>query len=44
MNLYTKDKPFDIYDIKGVKLRNDVNSLEGLPAGTYIIDGKKIAK
>ena len=42
MNLYAKDKPFDIYDIKGVKLRNAVNSLEGLPAGTYIIDGKKI--
>ncbi|MCC8071251.1 MAG: hypothetical protein LIO90_05560 [Bacteroidales bacterium] len=33
--------PFDVYNTMGVKVRSQVNSLEGLPAGIYIANGKK---
>ena len=36
------NKEFDVYDIRGVKVRNRVTSLEGLPKGIYIKNGKKI--
>ena len=34
--------PFDVYDINGRKIRNRVKTIEGLPKGLYIVNGKKI--
>lgn len=39
----TEDEPFDIYNLQGQKVKSKVTSLEGLPRGIYIINGKKIA-
>jgi len=35
-------KPFDIYDLSGRKVLSSVTSLNGLPNGVYIINGKKM--
>lgn len=32
----------DIYDLKGRKVREGVTSLEGLPKGVYVVNGKKM--
>jgi uncharacterized protein YjdB len=37
-------EPFDVYDLSGRKVRHQVNSLDGLPDGVYIVNGKKILK
>ena len=35
---------FDVYDLSGRKVRHQVNSLDGLPDGIYIVNGKKMLK
>ncbi|MBR2204959.1 MAG: Ig-like domain-containing protein [Prevotella sp.] len=37
-------EPFDVYDQSGRKVRHQVTSLDGLPDGIYIVNGKKILK
>ena len=37
-------EPFDVYDLSGRKVLNKVTSLDGLPNGIYIVNGKKILK
>ena len=34
--------PFDVYNILGVKVRSQVTSLQGIPAGIYLVNGRKI--
>ena len=39
--------PVDVYNLQGVQLRKNVArdaALEGLPAGIYIVGGKKVVK
>ena len=36
------DSPMDIYDLQGNKVRYRATSLEGLPKGVYIVNGKKV--
>ena len=38
------EEPYDVYDLKGRKVLQRVTSLDGLPAGIYIVNGKKILK
>jgi uncharacterized protein YjdB len=38
------EEPFDVYDLSGRKVLSRVTSLDGLPRGIYIVNGKKIAK
>ena len=40
----TTNKPADIYSVTGRKIRSNSSSLEGLPEGIYIVDGKKVLK
>jgi hypothetical protein len=35
---------FDVYDLSGRKVAHQVTSLEGLPNGIYIVNGKKMLK
>ena len=35
-------KPFDIYNMQGRKVRDNVTSFDGLPSGVYIVNGKKV--
>lgn len=35
---------FDVYTINGIKVRSMVYSLDGLPKGIYIVNGKKVVK
>jgi uncharacterized protein YjdB len=37
-------EPFDVYDLNGHKVLSQVTSLDGLPNGVYIVNGKKILK
>ena len=37
-------EPFDVYDLNGHKVLSQVTSLDGLPNGIYIVNGKKILK
>ena len=37
-------EPFDVYDLSGRKVAHQVTSLDGLPKGIYIVNGKKILK
>ena len=37
-------EPFDVYDLGGRKVLHQVTSLDGLPDGIYIVNGKKILK
>ena len=34
--------PFDVYNILGVRVRKGVTSVDGLPAGIYIVNGRKL--
>jgi len=46
-NLYENpavEEPFDVYDLRGRKVLQCVTSLDGLPAGVYIVNGKKVIK
>jgi len=36
------DKVFDIYTVQGTKVRTNVRTLEGLPAGIYVVNGRKV--
>ena len=38
----TEDSPADVYDAQGRMVRRQAASLEGLPAGIYVIRGRKI--
>ena len=40
----TDGEPFDVYNLSGRKVRSKVTSLDGLPRGIYIINGKKVVK
>ena len=35
-------EPFDVYDLSGHKVLQKVTSLDGLPDGVYIVNGKKV--
>ena len=37
-------KPFDVYDLSGRKVLHQVTSLDGLPTGIYIVNGRKVMK
>ena len=37
-------EPFDVYDLSGRKVLSHVTSLDGLPNGVYIVNGKKMLK
>ena len=37
-------EPFDVYDLNGYKVLSNVTSLDGLPAGIYVVNGKKVVK
>ena len=38
------EEPYDVYDLSGRKVANQVTSLDGLPKGIYIVNGKKMLK
>jgi len=38
------EEPFDVYDLRGHKVLHQVTSMDGLPAGVYIVNGKKVMK
>ena len=40
--IVTSGKPFDIYSLSGVLLKRYVTSFDGLPAGLYIVNGRKV--
>ena len=40
----TEVQPFDVYDLSGRKVAHQVTTLEGLPNGLYIVNGKKMLK
>ena len=35
---------FDVYSLSGQKVKSKTTSLDGLPRGIYIINGKKVMK
>ena len=37
-------EPYDVYDLSGRMVLHQVTSLEGLPNGVYIVNGKKVLK
>ena len=37
----TVDTTYDVYSINGMKVRSNASSLDGLPRGIYIVNGKK---
>ena len=37
-------EPYDVYDLSGRKVLNQTNTLDGLPAGVYIVNGHKVLK
>jgi uncharacterized protein YjdB len=37
-------EPYDVYDLSGRKVAHQVTSLDGLPDGIYIVNGKKVLK
>ena len=37
-------EPYDVYDLSGRKVLNQTTTLDGLPAGIYIVNGKKVLK
>jgi hypothetical protein len=39
--IIAQGKTFDVYTVSGVKVRSRVTTLQGLPAGIYMINGKK---
>jgi len=39
---FASGKPFDVYAISGKKVRRQATTLEGLPKGIYIIEGRKV--
>lgn len=43
ISLNLKNSPADVFSISGMKVRSDATSLNGLPAGVYIVNGKRVA-
>jgi hypothetical protein len=41
-NFAVDGNSFDIYNLRGQKVRQDATSLNGLPKGIYIVDGRKV--
>ena len=39
-----EDRPADVYDMSGRKVRTGATSLDGLPHGIYIVNGQKVMK
>ena len=37
-------EPYDVYDLSGRKVLNQTTTLDGLPAGVYIVNGRKVLK
>ena len=37
-------EPYDVYDLSGRKVLNQTTTLDGLPEGVYIVNGKKMLK
>ena len=42
IRMISSEHPVSVFDIQGHKVRSNVTSLEGLPKGVYIINGKKV--
>ena len=42
-DLIINGMPFDVYDLQGRKVRQNVTTLKGLPSGIYIVNGKKVS-
>ena len=40
--MISSEHPVSVFDIQGHKVRSNVTSLEGLPKGVYIINGRKV--
>ena len=40
----TDGEPFDVFNLSGQKVKSKTTSLDGLPRGIYIINGKKVMK
>jgi hypothetical protein len=38
------EEPFDVYNLGGRQVLKRVTSLDGLPAGVYVVNGKKVMK
>jgi hypothetical protein len=43
-NAPAEAQPYDVYDLSGCKVAHQVTTLEGLPNGIYIVNGKKMLK
>lgn len=41
-NVMQNAERFDVYTVMGVKVKADATDFEGLPAGIYICNGKKV--
>lgn len=42
INKIQADKPADVYDLRGNKIRSNTLDLDGLQKGVYIVNGKKV--
>ena len=42
IRMISTEHPVSVFDIQGHKVRSNVTSLEGLPKGVYIINGRKV--
>ena len=42
IRMISSEHPVSVFDIQGHKVRSNVTSLEGLPKGVYIINGRKV--
>ena len=42
MGQHDFDGPMDVYTLAGVKVASGVTTLQGLPAGLYIVQGRKV--
>ena len=43
-NAPAEEQPYDVYDLSGRKVAHQVTTLDGLPDGIYIVNGKKVLK
>ena len=42
ITMISLDQPVDVYNLQGQKVLTNTTSLEGLPKGVYIINGRKV--
>lgn len=40
--IFADDNPFDVYNVSGQKVRHQATSLQGLPKGVYVVNGRKV--